>query len=724
MKTGVLKFQRFKLVALDLAMIRLRCQTCYTRNHQPIHIANDLEHEHEHEHGHEHGHEHEHEHGHGHEHEHESQHTQHSSDSSSDYTPLLLLPIQHSSRRPVSEIQLPEQNNWDDYQMDADNDDDEFDDYKSALIVSNDDEADIIPNTWTFDRNGMLLLDKHWSLWRDRGYRLRPRFFSMFRDGDPILLHDHLLPYLKLGSEPNPDSDSEPNPDSNFEPNPDSNFEPNPDSNSNSNSNSNSISHPGSPLVPYSSSPPLLPSSLSSNHLMQTTLQDHPSPDAVKIGAQAMLDEAGSIEGKPQSQAAFIQGKTQDQKFIQLDLEKDQVDVEDEDVVLSIDIDSVIWVTNKPQFKGPIQLHLLPLLGDKPPFSINNHVYIRVLLPPTKQDCEIEQISQKTRTYPLSAIPHTHFGQIGQGSGQFNIYVFFPRMIRKDYGTGRMMTLIPREVQDLWFSEVVIPASRKALADCPRIMEYLPSSIDQLRWRIGDRRGHKTIPLAAQTIPVFYQALSTILSYKPNLLGRFGSFFVVIDSRGIKLLSKQSGIIHDKYQALTSMLPEMDWDYMSDRSNGELFLDLGISYHPPTWHEPLVGLWRLEQVNESYELMGMKKGTTHHTSMLARYGGRQAEMKSRRSQSVHLCFRSTYNLCFEVIRLPGQTNYLCNDTDAIKVNNKFLTACDHWKRLFQDAENRSYGVREEVRGSGLAIKDLLNVASEKVRITRLAITMI
>jgi hypothetical protein len=427
-----------------------------------------------------------------------------------------------------------------------------------------------------------------------------------------------------------------------------------------------------------------------------------------------MLYEAGRVERHPESQAVFVNGLSRDNKFIQLDLEEDNVELQDRDVEVSIDIDSLIWVTPKLRFAGPVYIHFLPLVGDKPPFAINNHIYIQVLLPPSKEDRLYDQISQRTHTYPLSALPHTHFGHIGDGSGQFNVYVFFPRMIRKNCETGRMSTLIPREVQDLWFSEVVIPAFLSAMGACTGTAEYLPTSVEQLRLRQGDR-SKKSIPLTANFFPQFQSSLSTLVSERPDLLGRFGSFFFVVDSRGMKMLSKQISEAKDKYQALCLMIPQLDWDFMRDRSNGELFLDLGISYHPSEEENNLVGLWRLERIAESYEIMGMKKGTTHHTSLLARYGGRQAEMKTSRSQSVHLCFRSSYNLCFEVVRQPGQTNYLCSDIDAIKVNEKFLTGCKSWRKLFQNAETRSYGVREEVRGSGLAIIELLDVALQKVK---------
>lgn len=433
------------------------------------------------------------------------------------------------------------------------------------------------------------------------------------------------------------------------------------------------------------------------------------------MGAQDMLDEAGPVEGTPESQAVFVKGKAQDNKLICLDLEKDRVDLDDTEVSVSMDIDSVIWVTDNPRFNGPINIHSLPLLSDKPPFPINNHVYIQVLQPPTAW----KPGKKRSKRYPLSAVPHTHFGQTTQGSGQFNIYVFFPRMIRKNPGTGRMATLIPRVVQSLWFDEVVIPASRMVLSRYTGVMEYLPTSIENIHQKLGTKHAIKTIPFLPNSFSSMRTTLHDFINKQPDLLGRFGSFFFVVDLRGIKLLSKQHHPTEHIYHGLCSMFPGMDWEYMRDRSHGELLLDLGVSYHPPLAgqnddQEPLVGLWRLDRIHDSYDLMGMQKGTTHHTAMFGAYGGRQAETKLKKTHLVHLCFRSSYNLCFEVVRQPGQANYLCDDQDAVKTNDKFMTSCDRWKQLFQSSQCQSFGVREEVRGSGSAIITLLDVASEKV----------
>jgi hypothetical protein len=646
MKTGPWKFNRYKRIAIALASIQISCRSCQGRGD----LAGDLAQTYS-----------------------QVNPGQLSPRPVSDASgteegsgQMALATSVFSSREAAMPIPIPDNSNTD-TTIPLTVSLEDFDDYDTAKATF--DEPDIIPETWTFNGQGSLVLEKYWSIWRDRGYRLDPAFFSMFGFEGPILHIEHLLPHANLQSHTTSDDEETEiqNHDNHGQP---------PDSRG---------------------------------------LPDRTVPDLAILGAQEMLDEAGPMANTDPSQKVFVCGRTQDDQFIQLNLQKDGVECLADDVDISIDIDSVIWVTHNLQFKGPMNLHLLPLLGDQAPVSKNNHVYIQVLCPPTADEEGLGIRSKKHERFPISAIPHTHFGQIGQGTGQFNVYVFFPRMIRKDPCTRRMNTLIPREVQDLWLSDVVIPASRDSLKDFPGTLEYLPTDLEQLRWRMNNANKTKTIPITPLVLSILQANIKELIKKSPELLGRFGSHFFVVDSRGLKLLAKQHEDNQPPYETLCVMVPELDWDHMRDRLQGELFLDLGISYHPPNNGHPLVGLWRLDETTTSYEMMDMKKGTTHHSCTLAGYGGKQAEMKQDRCKKVHLCFRSTYNLCFEVVRQPGQKNYLCTDIDAIKVNKNFLTGCERWELLFRGAESRSFGVREEVRGSGNTIIELLDVVQVKVR---------
>ena len=207
----------------------------------------------------------------------------------------------------------------------------------------------------------------------------------------------------------------------------------------------------------------------------------------------------------------------------------------------------------------------------------------------------------------------------------------------------------------------------------------------------------------------------------PALLGRYGSFFFAADARGIKVITKQC--LHPKghgqdppeLSSIFGAFEDLDWEYMLDRSRGELYLDLGISFHTKQ-DTPLVGLWRINKLHESYELMGMKKGDVHHFSTFGNYGGRKAAMKKERQQAVHIKSRISYNLAFELVRNPGMLDYIIGDIEAVKSSDRFKDACQSWVNLFDEGMKRSYGVRDEVRATAPAIQDLLKVAFLKVQL--------
>jgi hypothetical protein len=111
----------------------------------------------------------------------------------------------------------------------------------------------------------------------------------------------------------------------------------------------------------------------------------------------------------------------------------------------------------------------------------------------------------------------------------------------------------------------------------------------------------------------------------PALLGRYGSCFAA-DARGIKLVTKQyfqskspqefSSDLADIF----STFEDLDWKYMLDKRIGELYLDLCLSFHTKQ-DIPVVGLWSLNKLDESYRFMDMIQGDVHHFSTLGNYGG-------------------------------------------------------------------------------------------------------
>lgn len=122
---------------------------------------------------------------------------------------------------------------------------------------------------------------------------------------------------------------------------------------------------------------------------------------------------------------------------------------------------------------------------------------------------------------------------------------------------------------------------------------------------------------------------------------------------------------------LKEELHSLDWSYMSNRMHGQLFLDLGITYHPKS-DLPLVGLWRLDHLEALYGAGGYVLGNIHHHNTLSQYGGLQAEMSKRHSNQTHIIFRSSYNLAYEVTRRTNNSRDMFKDTDLFNLTDEYL----------------------------------------------------
>ena len=538
----------------------------------------------------------------------------------------------------------------------------EDDDYFSAPIQST-----VIPpvdkNIWIFGNDGMQVLPDCWAFWKDHGIRSYSTFFQT------ISLEED----VEAGFTPFP----EPFPAQNYKP-------------------------------------------LSSDEV-----------NTLELSARAMIDEAGPNPGSEESRRVFLRGKERaagskerPSKYLILDLEKDGVHIPPETVDISVDLDSLIWVVGPSNFKAhSLELSLTPSWDDKAAFSTHNFVYVNLVSAPRNEEELNYPLSRLVQEIRLSQIPHIPFGFSGNGERRINMYVFFPRMIHKNEKNGRYATLLPRPVQELWYDNVIIPSCNQAFNDKAGFSEYIPPSLEDLHDRTGDRR-QKHMLICNLIIDVLMQKIQCSVKNNRELLSRFGSFFILADSRGMKLATKQcvskdsEGLDHSysaDFDLVKQQFPDLDWDQMLDRTKGELYLDMGISFHS-RYKEPLIGLWRLPHLRHSFDAMGTKKGVVHHLNTLGFYGGIKAEMKLKQKQGTGLVSRLAYNLVFELVRNPGCHEYLSGNKDVVHRSRNFLDSCKKWMRLFDSGIERSFGVRDEIRGLGyIVVKNLPN-AVEKVSI--------
>jgi hypothetical protein len=546
-----------------------------------------------------------------------------------------------------------------------------FDDYGSSPVLT--EQPPRVLNAWTFDSSGFLAVPSWAYTWKDQGYRLPAHFDRISSKEHPTDVISRFLPLII-------DNDSEDGPHT--------------------------------------------PSETSSTRASDDDMDIDSPPSSgrmpTSMGASSMIQEAGATPKNKDSYNVFVRGKARADDFIKLDLEKDHLPLTREQLAISTDIDSILWVTRGSNFlcRGAINLHLKPHFASHPPFSSNPSVHITLLDPPCN-NTELENPQARPeKRLPLSSIPHLPFGYFGEATQQFNLYIFFPRMVHKNSNNNRAITIMPQELQELWLSEVVFKALGQSMDPYPGTSEYLPRTAEQLRLKTGGRTRQPTLPISPHALKSLLAKIRHEVSDNTNddLLSRFGSFFFVLDARGVKILTKQHTGTENAFQALQSLVPALDWDHMLDRTHGELYLDLGVSFHPVNTPEPMVGLWRLSSLRSSYALMGhsSKNCKEYPQNTMQDYGGIKAEMSDSTKHHTHIVKRISYNLLFEAVRQPGEHAYISTLDDMIRCNQKYVDGYQRWVKILGAAGKHSYGVRDELRASAHVVTALLPIAIQRV----------
>jgi hypothetical protein len=575
-----------------------------------------------------------------------------------------------------------------------------FDDYASAPLSTQ--RTPPVLNTWTFDSSGFMVLPTWTSSWKDNGHRLPPDFARISSKNNPTDYISRLFPFEPLTTNETPEANNDLNADSFPE-----------------NGRDDLTDYASQLSVEPSETGQSTASEESGSDNMNSFVDSRRNP--ISMSSAEMLKEAGPTSRTKESYDVFVRGKTRRDEFINLDIEKDHVPLTRKKIGISIDIDSIIWVTRGLEFscRGAINLHLKPHYSSLPPFSANPSVYVTLLEPPD-DEVEMKQPQSRSRTtFPLSSIPHMPFGYFGEATQQFNLYVFFPRMVHKNNNNNRAITLMPLELQELWLSEAVFKALDLSLGCYTGTSEYLPHSTDQLKWKAGGQGRQPTFPVSPSAVSSLLANIRSLSKNNEDLLSRFGSFFFVLDTRGIKTLTKQHISEKNAFQTLQSLVPSLDWTHMMDRKYGELYLDLGVSFHPIFTSEPMVGLWRLSSLRSSYSLMGHSKKNFkefHHNTMQD-YGGMKAQTSDKIREHTHISKRISYNLHFEAVRHPGQQDYISTLGDAIRCNQKYVEGCQRWVKVLEEGEKHSYGVRDELRASAHVVNELLPKVMKRVRLS-------
>jgi hypothetical protein len=529
-------------------------------------------------------------------------------------------------------------------------------------------------------------LSAAWVTWVDHGYRIKPSTFHMFYQCQPIATMEHIMPIGTLDS--------------------------------------------------YDASIQV-PDRVTGAYTLDRTgaRQGHVRVnDVVIFSASEMIKSTEQYDPPLHEECRyghdlFVRGCTSglggDERPIYVDLELDAIKFDTEDILISVDIDSIIWTTKMLRLRGTIGIYMTPPCHSKPGISKHNHTYLDLLIPQSEEDAHepggrTEWLSLRVK---MDSIPHLCIGRISSAASTLNVYMFFPRLKHDDPISGKRVTIIPNDIEDTFWDRVLLPS----IGDCADIswQAYMKQSLHEARYKnkggpgaTSGRRTSKIIPLSNDDFIDVQARMHERIKDGQMELSMFGSCFFVLEGKGIKLITKdgQRGRFLGPEEALLRNLPDLDWHHMMDRRHGELLVDVGISFTPRSADVPVVGLWRLDALEASFGAGGYNQGQLHHHNTLSRYGALQAEMQRERSQQTHVAFRSAYNLYYEAVRTTNNKVGFATDSDAYKTSSNYMMECFNLERVLTGSKDKTYGVRDEYRTSGKAARLILDSVISRVSV--------
>jgi hypothetical protein len=353
--------------------------------------------------------------------------------------------------RPLKAVELPPRPNLRGLQLPFKP---EFDDYEGGPTLE---ELASVPETHLQFRPSLMYVCRQimltpapFSLFKDYGYRLLPCFAQAFYLGKPIQVKDHLCP-VGLDAPPHSAMDYV---------------------------CQGGTGRGGKRVVVN---------------------------DSVCVGAKKLLKMAD----RKGDDSILLTGRTAENKYACVDLLRDEV-VPDR-LHFSVDIDSLIWITQVLKFQSSVSVYAAPVIRDRAPIWKSNHVQIEVLYPQTEEDQGAIGGRQEWVTFPhsLSTIPHLLIG-VQQASSMVEILLFFPRMMHRDPHRHFPVSRIPKAIQDFFWDQVLLPALESVIPSTRA--PYLPGDRMHSAFKRGSSKQPATFALDPKQLEKLVKKMKHIVS--------------------------------------------------------------------------------------------------------------------------------------------------------------------------------------------------------------------
>jgi hypothetical protein len=445
--------------------------------------------------------------------------------------------------------------------------------------------------------------------------------------------------------------------------------------------------------------------------------------DFVVMGAQEILEAAGSDVSSRACHEIFVRGRHPvSGKFIKVDLERDHVPqtVENGNLKISEEIDSFIFVGQRIRVLKAVKLYVTVAISKDPPIRIHNHVYVNLRLPPSLKERLRDDFSFDEKEFRLYQIPHMYFADLGDG---VYVYIFFPRATHHKWSSRFKDGCISYVDQHFFLDRVALPALRANVsANELSRYGYDAEGFNQKTTTQTYTTGNKGTPKGLLVKPEVFHAIQESMRQIVNddldgSLAPYGSFFFAMEAKGIGLASSVDNMdLSSPGQPLENLINQfskIDFDFLMDRNNGESYFDIALGIHPVT---PLVGFMRLDALEASFGAAGFLCGKQFPLNTFGYYGSMQAEMARGRREQTHIVHRSSYLSFYNLARNfdnrpwgpPLDEAYHCSQ----HYRDIWRSRMDQYQKM--ESKQQGYGVRDEYRVGGLAVRPFLNAATEKV----------
>lgn len=324
------------------------------------------------------------------------------------------------------------------------------------------------------------------------------------------------------------------------------------------------------------------------------------------LGVRMMCDSLRYLGEGQERNVAILTG-TNAGKPLRLNWAKDSLDLEEEWLSASMDVDSLSLTAKDPEFTMPAVLHAYPPRASTLTSDNGLKVDVDGVATPLSHSTSNRLSEALLLLMSRHLVPNFTFLTIGQNN-QFRANIFFPAYEKGQYGGGRYITILNEDDFILWYEKVILPALWRVSMSCPeeledtcaRLVTELPKSYRAAAAHCvtGTRSfsGYKVIP---QILNLILSSAREIVDDTP-FLAKFRGFFYHIYGMNLKAVcevipGRSNG---DPMLHVLQQYPIVDW---AAQNYCDIAVDVGLEINIrrdklPLNVDDITLIWKLDEL--------------------------------------------------------------------------------------------------------------------------------